>query len=82
MFFDAAKAFDRVSHWTLFSKMIKRNVSLVIVRIIAYWYQTQTMCVKWGKFNSGTLMFQMVYAKVGYCHQNYLLYMLMICHMN
>ena len=35
-FLDAAKAFDRVSHWTLFSKMIKRNVSLVIVRIIAY----------------------------------------------
>ena len=51
-FLDAAKAFDRVSHWTLFSKMIKRNVPLVIVRIIAYWYQTQTMCVKWGKVNS------------------------------
>ena len=45
-FLDAAKAFDRVSHWTLFSKMIKRNVPLVIVRIIAFWYQTQTMCVK------------------------------------
>ena len=51
-FLDAAKAFDRVSHWTLFSKMIKRNVPLVIVRIFAYWYQTQTMCVKWGKVNS------------------------------
>ena len=51
-FLDAAKAFDRVSHWTLFSKMIKRNVPLVIVRIIAYWYQTQTMCVQWGKVNS------------------------------
>ena len=49
---DAAKAFDRVSHWTLFSKMIKRNVPLVIVRIIAFWYQTQTMCVKWGKVDS------------------------------
>ena len=34
-FLDAAKAFDRVSHWTLFSKMIKRNVPLVVVRIIA-----------------------------------------------
>ena len=32
--------------------MIKRNVPLVIVRIIAYRYQTQTMCVKWGKVNS------------------------------
>ena len=46
-FLDAAKAFDRVSHWTLFSKMIKRNV-----RIIAFWYQTQTMCVKLGKVDS------------------------------
>ena len=44
-------AFDKVSHWTLFSRMIKRNVPLVIVEIIAFWYQTQTMCVKWGKVN-------------------------------
>ena len=51
-FLDAAKAFDRVSPLTLFSKMIKRNVPLFIVRIIAFWYQTQTMCVKWGKVNS------------------------------
>ena len=32
--------------------MIKRNVPLVNVRIIAFWYQTQTMCVKWSKVNS------------------------------
>ena len=32
--------------------MIKRNVPLVIGRIIAFWYQMQTMCVKWGKVNS------------------------------
>ena len=32
--------------------MIKRNVPLVIVRIVAVWYQTKTMCVKWGKANS------------------------------
>ena len=51
-FLDAAKAFDRVSHWILFSKLIQRNIPLVIVRIIAFWYQTQTMCIKWGKFNS------------------------------
>ena len=51
-FLDAAKAFDRVSHWTLFSKLIKRNIPLVIVRIIAFWYQTQPMCIKWGKSSS------------------------------
>ena len=51
-FLVAAKAFDRVSHWTLFSKMIKRNVPLIIVRIVAFWYQTRTICVKWGKLKS------------------------------
>ena len=51
-FLDAAKAFDRVSHWTLFSKLIQPNIPLVIVRIISFWYQTQTMCIKWEKFNS------------------------------
>ena len=49
---DAAKAFDRVSHWTLLSKMIKKNVPMVIVRVIALWYQSQLLCMKWGKGNS------------------------------
>ena len=35
-FLDAAKAFDRVSHWTLFGKLINRKIPLVIVRIIAF----------------------------------------------
>ena len=51
-FLDTAKTFDRVSYRTLFTKLIKRNVPLVIVRITEFWYQTQTMCVKWGKVNS------------------------------
>ena len=41
-FLDAAKAFDEVSHWTLFSKLINRNIPLVI----AFCYQTQPMCIK------------------------------------
>ena len=51
-FIDAAKAFHRVSHWTLFSKLIKLNIPHVIVRIITFWYQTQPMCIKWGKISS------------------------------
>ena len=35
-FLDAAQAFYRVSHWTLFSKLIQRNIPLVIIRIIAF----------------------------------------------
>ena len=46
---------SRIQHtdyYSLFIKMIKRNVPPVIVRTIAFWYQTQTMCVKWDKVNS------------------------------
>ena len=50
--FEAAKAFDRVNHWALFSKLIRRNIPLVIVIIIAFWFQTQPMCIKWGKISS------------------------------
>ena len=56
-------------HWLLFKSLhfgVKRR-----------------QCVLNGvKLTPRTLMFQMEYAKVGYCHQNDLLYMLMICHMN
>ena len=78
-FLDAAKAFDRVSHWTLFSKLIKRNIPLVIVRIIAYWYQTQPMCIKWGKITQHILTFRMVYASAGCYRLKCLLFILTIC---
>ena len=51
-FLDAAKTFHGVCHWTLFSKLINRNIPLVIVRIIAFCYQTQPMCIKWGKISA------------------------------
>ena len=51
-FLDAAKAFDRVNCGTLFSKLINRNIPLVIIRIITFWYQTQPMCIKCGKISA------------------------------
>ena len=47
-FLDASKAFVRINHWTLFSKLIARGVLYPLVRIIMFWYRTQTICVKWG----------------------------------
>ena len=47
-----SKAFDRISHWTLFKKLIACNTPILIVRILLYWYQRQSICVKWGKMTS------------------------------
>ena len=43
-FLDASKAFDRISYWTLFKKLIACNTPVLIVRIL--------ICVKWGKLTS------------------------------
>ena len=51
-FIDASKAFDRVNHWTLFKKLLNRGVPILLVRILLYWYRTQTFCIKWGTMTS------------------------------
>ena len=47
-FLDASKAYDSVNHWTLFKKLLKRGISVVIVRILLFWYSKQEICIKWG----------------------------------
>ena len=47
-FLDASKIFDRVNHWTLFTKLIYSGISLLIVRILVFCYQTQQLCIIWG----------------------------------
>merc|ERR1712215_301777 len=51
-FLDASKAFDRINYSLLFNKLIKRGVCGYLLRTIIYWYETQTMCVKWGNVTS------------------------------
>ena len=43
-FLDASKAFDRVNHY----KLLKRGVPLYVVRILIFWYTSQTMYVRWN----------------------------------
>ena len=48
MFFDASKAYDRLKHWTLFKKLLKRSVFIIVVRMLMFWYSKQEVCIRWG----------------------------------
>ena len=48
MFLDASKAFDKINHWFLFSKLLARNIPCVIVRLLVTWYSSQSYVVRWS----------------------------------
>ena len=47
-FLDASKAFDRVRHDLIFVKLNKVGVPSYIIRLLKFWYSTQTMYVRWN----------------------------------
>ena len=51
-FLDTSKAFDRVNYKLLFKKLSNHNVPAWFVRLLAYWYSTQCMKVRWGNVSS------------------------------
>ena len=50
---DASKAYDRVNHRKVFEKLASRSVPYYFIRILSYWYMTQTI------FYDGEMSFQM-----------------------
>ena len=47
-FMDASKAFDKVNHFHLLSKLIERDIPIIIVRLLYYWFRSQRFMVRWG----------------------------------
>ncbi len=47
-FLDASKAFDRVNHHTLFSKLANRGLPPALIRFLLSWYVSQQTKVRWN----------------------------------
>lgn len=51
-FLDCTKAFDRISHWGLFLKLLKQGVPLCFLLCVMYLYLNMSCIVKWGNMGS------------------------------
>jgi len=45
---DLSKAFDRMNHFALFIKLMKRNFPLQLLTILETWFSISRTCVKWN----------------------------------
>ena len=51
-FIDIKSAFDSISYYKLFCKLVKRGVPLMIILFLRKWYETQRLSVGWGSGKS------------------------------
>ena len=52
-YLDCSKAFDRISHWGLFLKLMERGVPLCFLLCIMFLYLNMSCTVKWNGSMSG-----------------------------
>ena len=43
---DLSKTFDRVNHFALFSKLMARNVPVLLLKLVERWFSLASTCVK------------------------------------
>ena len=67
-FLDYSKAFDKISYWKLFHKLLDDKVDTSIVRLLVYWYSNQQACVCWHDCLSDFLVLAMVLVREVFCH--------------
>ena len=77
-FLDASKAFDRIDHWLLFDKMIRKGVPLFIITLFVLWYSRQRMFVRWSDTRSTSFCVTKVSSRAVLFHRCFLIYTWMI----
>ena len=80
---DLFKAFDEMSHYALYIKLINRNILLPCLRLLKIfgnWFNISYTCDRWGRPSSNFLSLLQVLGRKVFYHQGYLLFLLMTCH--
>ena len=68
-FLDYSKAFDKISYWKLFHKLLDDKVNTSVVRLLAYWHSNQQECIHWHDCLSEFFkILATVLVKVVFCH--------------
>jgi len=55
---EMSKAFDKLNHYALFIKLMDRNVPLVILNVLVYWYSMCSAVVRWDSMFSTVVQLQ------------------------
>ena len=67
-FVDFSKAFDKVSCWKLFNKLLDDRIDCDIVTLLASWHSDQEARVMWKNTLSDILALVTARARVDFCH--------------